>query len=138
MVFVSITAIALAIVANFIFAALYYSPLMIGDMFFKISYGASYKKIMKQNESEGMLGGVAVALIGSIIYVLICGYAIDAVGAKTRLDAMKITLTLSLAGECQWLSHHLFERRPSLVHVIHVAGHLIEALFVGAILGSWL
>ena len=135
---VSPGALALAVAAHFVFAALYYSPLMVGEVFFRIAYGASYKKIMKQNEAEGMLGGVAVALLGCVCYVLVCGYAIDAVGAASRLQAVGVALALTLAGESQWVSHHLFERRPTPVHLIHVAGHVVEALVVGAILGTWL
>jgi hypothetical protein len=133
-----LAALAAAVAAHFVFAALFYSPLLVGDLFFRLSYGASYKKIMKQNETEGMLGGVAVALLGCVSYVLVCGCAISAVGAATRLEAVAVALALTLAGESLWVSHHLFERRPTSVHVIHVAGHVIEALMVGAILGSWL
>jgi len=133
-----LTALAAAVAAHFVFAALYYSPLMIGNIFFRLSYGASYKKIVKQNEEEGMLGGVAVALLGCVSYVILCGYAISAVGAATRLEAVAVALALTLAGESLWVSHHLFERRPTSVHALHVAGHAIEALMVGAILGSWL
>jgi hypothetical protein len=135
---VSPGALALAVAVHFVFAALYYSPVMVGDVFFRLSYGANYKKIMKQNESEGMLGGVAVALAGCVCYVLVCGVAIGAVGAATRPEAVGVALALTLAGESQWISHHLFERRPTSVHLIHIAGHVIEALIVGAILGSWL
>ena len=131
-------ALAAAVAAHFVFAALYYSPVMVGDIFFRLSYGASYKKIVKQNEAEGMLGGVGVALLGCVSYVLLCAVAIAAVGAATRLEAVAVALALTLAGESLWISHHLFERRPTSVHAIHVAGHVVEALMVGAILGSWL
>ena len=85
-----------------------------------------------------MLGGVAVALAGCVCYVLVCGFAIGAVGATSRPEAVAVALALTLAGESQWISHHLFERRPTSVHLIHIVGHVIEALIVGAILGSWL
>ena len=130
-------ALALAVAAHFVFGALYYSPVMVGDLFFRLSYGADYKKVMKQNEAEGMLGGVAAAFLGCVGYVAACGFAIDAVGAASRPEAVAVALTLTLAGESQWIAHHLFERRPSSVQLIHIAGHIVEALMVGAILGSW-
>ena len=127
-------AIVVAAVIQFVVGFLWYSPMLFGNQWMKLSGIKPDPKVKPSAMMMPMVGMFVLTLITAFVLSGFIGYA----GAKGAVDG-------ALVGVMAWLgfmatthaSSVLFERKPKALYVLNV-GHMLAAMaLAGAILGYW-
>lgn len=136
MVDVNLVAVLVAAVASMIIGMLWYSPLLFGNIWMKLS-GMS-KSDMAKKKKKGMGGTMAVAFIAQLVtgYVLAIFVAFTGSTTASTGAITGFWLWLGFVGTVT-LGSVLWESKPVKLYVLNNAHNLLSLAVMGAIIGAW-
>ena len=129
-------AVLVAAVVNMIIGALWYSPVLFGNLWARLS--GMDKKSMDKAKHKGMGKLYAAAFISTFVMAFVLAHFIDYTESTTVSDGMQagfwiwlgFIATVSLGGV-------LWENKPIKVWVLNNAYNLFGLLVMGSILAVW-
>ncbi len=136
MVEVNYLAVFVAAVASMVIGGLWYSPLLFGKIWIKLS--GMTEKQMAEAKKKGMAKSYILAYVGSVVMAYILAHFAKYAGAATPLEG-------AMAGFWAWLGFvvpvvlggFLWEGKPAKLFVLNIAHYLVALLVMGAILAAW-
>jgi len=129
-------AVLVAAVVNMIIGALWYSPVLFGNLWMRLS--GMDKKSIGKSKQKGMGKLYAAAFISTFVMAFVLAHFIDYTESSTVSDGMQagfwiwlgFIATVSLGGV-------LWEKKPIKVWVLNNAYNLFGLLVMGSILAVW-
>ena len=129
-------AVLVAAVVNMIIGALWYSPVLFGNLWMRLS--GMDKKSIDKSKQKGMEKLYAAAFISTFVMAFVLAHFIDYTESSTVSDGMQagfwiwlgFIATVSLGGV-------LWEKKPIKVWVLNNAYNLFGLLVMGSILAVW-
>ena len=133
---INYVAVLVAAVASFVIGALWYSPMLFGKMWMKLSNVTD--KEMKKAKEKGMSKNFAFQFLGTLVMSYILAHFVYYTQASTVLEGM-------LTGFWIWLGFIatvmlgivLWEGKPWKLYFIKAAHELVALAVMGAILAVW-
>lgn len=124
-------AVGAAVVANMVVGALWYSPILFGNMWLEATG-------RKADEIEGANTAMATAILPAILFSLGLALVTSWTGAATFAAGASIAI---FAWACfvvptLWLEV-IFNQKPYKVFYINIGYFLVSFALMGAILGGW-
>ena len=134
---VNTLAVLVAAVAAMILGALWYSPLLFGNLWIKLSEFT--QKQIDEGKKKSMVVPYILTFIGTLITGFVLSRFISFSNASTFVDG-------ALVGACAWLGFIapmqfgmiLWEGKPLQLYVIHTLHYLVSLVIMGAILAAWM
>ncbi len=124
-----------AAVAAMVIGSLWYSPLLLGNQWMKLS-GVSSKQGKDMN--KGMASAMFGMFVGSLIMSYVLAHVLVLVGATMISSALVAALWLWLGFiVVPYSSGVLFERRPVGLFFINIGYYLVSMLVMALILTAW-
>jgi len=128
-------AVGVAALAVLVLGALWYSPLLFGDVWVR-AHGYTPEQVAEMQKS-GLktfgLAGVCYLVMGAVLSVLMGKAGVASVGAGVRLSVLCWVGFAATLG----LTAHLFSDTPLTVYFIDTAYQLAYLVVMGAILSAW-
>ena len=136
MVDVNYLAVLVAAVASMAIGGLWYSPLLFGKIWMKLS-GMDEKKIAAAKK-KGMAASYVAAYIDSAAMAYVLAHFAKYAGAATPIEG-------AMAGFWAWLGFVvplisgtvLWEGKPINLFILKIAHYLVALLVMGAIVAAW-
>jgi hypothetical protein len=129
---VSILAIILAVVANMVIGALWYSPLLFSNIWVK-----ALGKKMEDIDPKGANIGYALTTLGGIITALILSLFIQLLDNVTILDGALVGFLMGLVAAFRELSPTFFESRKYTLFFISAGYHIFSLTIMGIIIAAF-
>jgi hypothetical protein len=133
---VNVWAVLVAGIVNMVIGAFWYSPLLFGKMWMKLS-GLTDTELQKAKE-KGMGKSYLIAFIGSLVMAFVLAHLLQLTNA-TSLSAgltMAFWLWLGLIVTVL-LSSVLWENKPWILFLINISHYLVGLATMSLILVSW-
>jgi hypothetical protein len=113
---------------------LWYSPLMFGAQYQKLSGISAKKADMKKS----MARMVVVSLAASFIAAVVLGLLMDMTVSTTMIEALMLAIWVWLGFVATILVNGvLYEQKPWSLYIIHTGYQLMGFLAMGAVLALW-
>ena len=133
---VNFLAVLVSVIASMIIGALWYSPVLFGKAWMKLS------KINPQTIKQSQKKGMWKAYLGTFIGLFVMGYVLSHIIAYAQAHTLLGGIT---AGVWVWigfiapvmLGSIFWEQKPITLYVINVAHYLVVLIIMGGILGVW-
>ncbi|WP_312473356.1 DUF1761 domain-containing protein [Neobacillus sp.] len=129
---VSILAIILAVVANMVIGALWYSPLLFATIWVK----ALGKKKEDMNP-EGAKIGYSLTTLGGVFTAVVLSLFIHLLDIVTILDGALIGFLVGLVAAFRELSPTFFESRKYTLFFISAGYHIVSLTIMGIIIAAF-
>jgi hypothetical protein len=129
---ISIFAIILAVVANMVIGALWYSPLLFSNIWVK-----ALGKKMEDIDPKGAKVGYALTTLGGIITALILSLFIQLFDSVTILDGALLGFLIGLVAAFRELSPTFFESRKYTLFFISAGYHIFALTIMGIIIAAF-
>ncbi|MBI4158659.1 DUF1761 domain-containing protein [Candidatus Woesearchaeota archaeon] len=124
-------------VVSMVIGALWYSPLLFGKLWMKLSK-VSEKEIQKMHKKSGTTRGYVLAFLSTLVMSYVLAYFIGYVGANAVLDGAVVGFLLWLGFIATVsLGTVLWEGKSFKLYVLNNMHHLISLVVMGAILATW-
>lgn len=135
-VIINYHAVLVAALAGIIIGSFWYSPLLFGNIWIKLSKFTL--KDMNAAKKKGMGKTYLVAFIGSFVFAYVLAHFAKYIGALSVGDALQL-------GFWSWLGFIvpvqlgmvLWEGKPLKLYLINIAYHLVTLLVMSMILVAW-
>ena len=132
---VNYLAVFVSAIVSMILGSLWYSPLLFGNAWMKLS-GA--KKDMNKAKAKGMIGSYLAMFIGVLLTAFILAHFVQYVTASSFFEGMQAGVWLWLGFIAPvLLGSMLWEGKPFRYYLINVIYHLINLAVMGGILAVW-
>ena len=126
----------IAAIASMIVGALWYSPLLFGNLWAKLSNFS--KSDMEKAKKKGMGSSYFMAFIGSLVTAFVLAAFINLAGAESLRVALEIAFWLWLGFiATTTLSSVLWEGKPVKLYMLNNAHNLVSILIMAAIIASF-
>ncbi len=132
---INLIAVAVAALAGHLLGALWYSPVLFGKVWLRLS-GLTPQQI-EEAKAQGMAKRYFSAFVGNLITACVLFYGVKA-GAHNAFSGAVIGavcwlgfVTPVLMGAVLW------EGKPMKLYVIHTGYYAISLMIMGAILAAW-
>ncbi|MEH7376512.1 DUF1761 domain-containing protein [Neobacillus drentensis] len=129
---ISIIATILAVVANMVIGALWYSPLLFSNIWVK-----ALGKKMEDIDPKGANVGYALTTLGGIITAIILSLFIHLLDNVTILDGAFIGFLVGLVAAFRELSPTFFESRKYTLFFISAGYHIFSLTIMGIIIAAF-
>ena len=126
---VSILAIILAVVANMVLGALWYSPILFANIWVK-----ALGKKMENINPKGANIGYALTTLGGIFTAFVLSLLIHLLDTVTILDGAIIGFLVGLVAAFRELSPTFFESRKYTLFFISAGYHIVSLTIMGIII----
>ncbi|MEH7437725.1 DUF1761 domain-containing protein [Neobacillus drentensis] len=126
---VSILAIILAVVANMVIGALWYSPILFANIWVK-----ALGKKMEDINPKGANIGYALTTLGGIFTAFVLSLLIHLLDTVTILDGAIIGFLVGLVAAFRELSPTFFESRKYTLFFISAGYHIVSLTIMGIII----
>lgn len=126
---VSILAIILAVAANMVIGALWYSPILFANVWLK-----ALGKNMEDINPEGAKIGYGLTTIGGIFTAVVLSLFIDLLDTVTILDGALFGFLIGLIAAFRELSPTFFESRNYTLFFISAGFHIVALTVMGIII----
>ena len=126
---VSILAIILAVVANMVIGALWYSPILFANIWVK-----ALGKKMEDINPKGANIGYALTTLGGIFTAFVLSLLIHLLDTVTILDGAIIGFLVGLVAAFRELSPTFFESRKYMLFFISAGYHIVSLTIMGIII----
>ncbi len=126
----------LAALASFILGGLWYSPVLFGNLWIKLSK-ISKAEIAKAKK-KGMKASYFTTFISLLITAFVLSLFINLAGAATIADALEVAFWLWLGFiATTTLNSVLWEGKPFKLYLLNNAHNLVSLFIMAAIIGLW-
>lgn len=133
---VNYAAVLVASVASMVIGGLWYSPLLFGKAWTKLS--GMTEKQLAEAKKKGMAKSYIAAYVGSALMAYILAHFAKYAGAATPIEG-------AMAGFWAWLGFVapvlsgavLWEGKPVKLYILNIAHYLVALLVMGAIVAAW-
>lgn len=129
---VSILAIILAVVANMVIGALWYSPLLFANIWVK-----ALGKNMEDMNPEGAKIGYTLTTLGGFFTAYVLSLFIHLLDLVTVLDGALIGLLVGFVAAFRELSPTFFESRKYTLFFISAGYHILSLTIMGIIIAAF-
>jgi hypothetical protein len=129
---VSILAIILAVVANMVLGALWYSPLLFANIWMK-----NLGKTMEEVNKGGANIGYALTTIGGVFTAYVLSLFIHLLDIPTIFDGALIGFLVGLVAAFRELSPTFFESRKFTLFFISAGYHIVSLTIMGIIIAAF-
>ncbi len=131
-VYVSLPAVLIAALANFLLGALWYSPVLFAKTW------AELVKLTSEDRNKSMLAGMLAALAAALITAYVLGYFLGLMQIRTFTGGFLGGLCLSGGFVATTTGMNaVFEQRPWRLYLINISCTLLGTALMGGILASW-
>jgi hypothetical protein len=131
MIKVNYGAIAVAALAAFVMSSLYYSPLVLGNVWRSVDPAAT----------AGMTTSIAMVageFARTCVVTFVIARLADLLGARGWKGAVRLALWLWFGfSAMMWLGAIMWEKTPWQIAAIHSGDWLLKTLLIATILGTW-
>jgi len=133
---INLISVLIAAIVGMALGALWYSPLMFGNLWIKLS--GMNKKDIEKAKAKGM----SKAYLANFIAVIITAYVLSYLISLTQVIAIGEGILLSVM---LWigfvapviLGSVLWEKKPVGLYILNVTYYLVQLIIMGIILVSW-
>ena len=133
---VNYVAVLVAAIASFVIGALWYSPMLFGKMWMKLSGVAD--KNMKKAKEKGMNKNFAFQFLGSLIMAYVLAHFIQYTQSSTIAEGMQAGFWIWLGFIATvMLGMVLWEGKPWKLYFVKAGHELVALAVMGAILAVW-
>jgi len=133
---VNYLAVLVATLAVFIIGWLWYSPMLFGNLWLRLSK-VSQKDITKA-KNKGMTHLIISGFIATLVTALVFEYLLDMFGITDMYTGILLSLLLWIGFlVTSMLNSVLWEGKPFSVYVINIFHQLVCMIVMGAILTAW-
>ena len=131
---ISWAAVFIAALINMVLGALWYSPLLFGNVWLKLVKIDRKKMDMKKGARRGYI----VSALMSVVMAIVLSLLIQATGSLSPLGGAMIGL-LIWVGFCvtMMISPVLWENKPLQGYAINIGYHLVSLVAMGAVIGAF-
>ncbi|WP_342429803.1 DUF1761 domain-containing protein [Neobacillus sp. FSL H8-0543] len=129
----SILAIILAVVANMVIGALWYSPILFSNIWVK-----ALGKKMEDIDPKGANVGYLLTTLGGILTAIILSLFITLLDTVTILDGALIGFLIGLVASFRELSPTFFESRKYTLFFISAGYHIFSLTVMGIIIAAFI
>lgn len=135
MIELNYSAIIVAALASMVIGALWYSPLLFGKAWMKLS-GLTKAKLRKMKKKAGP--SYVVGLLASLVMAYVLANFLNFMRVSTLEGAAQVGLWLWLGFVATtMLGMVLWEGRPVKLYVLNAAYQLVSIVVMAVILGAW-
>ncbi|MEK6871835.1 MAG: DUF1761 domain-containing protein [Nanoarchaeota archaeon] len=120
----------------FIIGALWYSPVLFGNLWIRLSK-ISTKDIAKAKQ-KSMIGPMLTTLISTVVTATVFEYLLDILNYTNIYDGIILSLLVWLGFiATSMLNGVLWENKPMGVYLLNIAHQFVSLAVMGAILSVW-
>jgi hypothetical protein len=128
-------AIVAAVVATFALGALWYSPLMFGNMWVR-AHGYSGERLERMKKAAPRAYGIS--FVAFLLLAAVLSFLAWRVGVGSAMGGVRLGLALwvgfaATIGLTSWV----YSDKPFSTYVIDIGYQLVYFLIMGAIIGAW-
>jgi hypothetical protein len=127
---INIWAVLVSTVISMVIGALWYSPVLFGNVWAKL---VGFKKDEKHTATGPMIGTVIMTLIATFALAIM----IQMTGAVTAVDGLLVALLLCIIISAKIAVNYFFEGRSFKLYWLTIGFHVIPYLIGGVILAVW-
>jgi Protein of unknown function (DUF1761) len=128
---ISYWATLVAAVAAFAMSSIYYSPLILGDVWRSVDPAAA-------TAGKPSAWVAAAEFARTLVITFVLARLITLLGSKDWISAVELALWLWFGfSAMMWLGAILWENTPWQVAAIHSGDWLLKTILIAAILGAW-
>ena len=129
-------AVVAAAVVSMVIGAAWYSPLLFGKLWMKLSWMT--EKQLAEAKKKGMAKSYAIAFLAVLVMSYVLAHFVDYLGATTVMAGVEAGFWLWLGFVATVLINGvLWEGKPFKLYLLNIAHYLIALLVMGAILAVW-
>lgn len=129
-------AVVAAAVVSMVIGAAWYSPLLFGRLWMKLS-GITEKSIAEAKK-KGMAKSYAIGFLAVLVMSYVLAHFVDYLGATTIAAGMQAGFWLWLGFVATvMVNSFLWEGKPVKLYLLNIAHYLVVLLVMGAILAVW-
>lgn len=129
---VSILAIILAVIANMVIGALWYSPILFANIWVK-----ALGKNMEDIDPKGAKVGYGLTTLGGIFTAIVLSLFIHLLNTVTILDGALFGFLIGLIAAFRELSPTFFESRSYTLFFISAGYHIVSLTVMGIIIAAF-
>src|SRR5216683_6839493 len=128
---VSYWAVVVAALAAFVMSSLYYSPLLLGNVWLAVAPGSTAGTIPS-------IGRVIGEIIRTLVITFVVARLIALLGGSDWKGAVRLALWLWFGfSGVMWVGAIMWERTPWQVAAIHSGDWLLKIILIAVIVGVW-
>lgn len=129
-------AVVAAAVVSMVVGAAWYSPLLFGKLWMKLS--GMTEKQLAEAKKKGMAKSYAIAFLAVLVMSYVLAHFVDYLGATTIMAGVEAGFWLWLGFVATVLINSvLWEGKPFKLYLLNIAHYLVVLLVSGAILAVW-
>ena len=129
-------AILIAAIVSMVIGALWYSPVLFGKLWMKLS-GISEKQI-QDAKKKGMTKSYALAFLGTLVMSYVLAHFVDYAEATTFASGMQTGFWIWLGFlVTTMLGTVLWEGKPVKLYFLNIAHYFVVLLITGGMLALW-
>jgi hypothetical protein len=133
---INFAAVAVSAVVAFVIGMLWYSPLLFGNVWMKLT--GKKKSDLEKAKKKGMGKTFAVSIVSLLIMAGVLKYFIDLANASTVLEGAQIGFHIWLGFVATVLINSvLWEGKPVKLYLLNIAHYFVVLLVLGSILAVW-